>query len=38
MGDNYDIQLISIEKLYPHPNNPRKDLGDMTLCMEPGEA
>lgn len=24
------IQNISIEKLRPHPNNPRKDLGDLT--------
>ncbi|MBQ3265925.1 MAG: ParB/RepB/Spo0J family partition protein [Ruminococcus sp.] len=24
------IEYISIEKLIPHPNNPRKDLGDLT--------
>lgn len=25
-----EIQYISIDKLYPHPDNPRKDLGDLT--------
>ncbi|MEG1814031.1 MAG: ParB N-terminal domain-containing protein, partial [Clostridia bacterium] len=24
------IRNISIENLYPHPQNPRKDLGDLT--------
>ncbi len=24
------IQMIAVEKLHPHPNNPRKDLGDIT--------
>lgn len=28
------IQNISIEKLHPHPDNPRKDLGDLTELAE----
>lgn len=24
------IQMISIDRMYPHPDNPRKDLGDIT--------
>lgn len=27
---NNQIKYISIEKLIPHPNNPRKELGDLT--------
>lgn len=27
---NNHIEYISIERLIPHPNNPRKDLGDLT--------
>lgn len=28
------IQNISIEKLHPHPDNPRKDLGDLSELVE----
>lgn len=28
------LQNISIEKLCPHPDNPRKDLGDITELAE----
>ena len=28
------IVYIPIEKLYPHPDNPRKDLGDLTELAE----
>lgn len=28
------LQNISIEKLYPHPDNPRKDLGDLSELVE----
>jgi ParB family chromosome partitioning protein len=28
------IQNISIDKLFPHPNNPRKNLGDLTELAE----
>lgn len=28
------IEYISVEKLYPHPDNPRKDLGDLTELSE----
>ena len=28
------IQNIEIEKIYPHPDNPRKDLGDLTELAE----
>ncbi|MGD9567552.1 MAG: ParB/RepB/Spo0J family partition protein [Sedimentibacter sp.] len=28
------IQNISIDKLHPHPDNPRKDLGDLTELAE----
>ncbi|MEN6421629.1 MAG: ParB/RepB/Spo0J family partition protein [Smithella sp.] len=28
------IQLISIEKIYPHPKNPRRDLGELTELAE----
>ncbi len=28
------IENISISKLYPHPDNPRKDLGDLTELAE----
>lgn len=31
---NNNIQMISTEKLYPHPDNPRKDLGDLTELSE----
>ena len=24
------IQYIGVDKIYPHPDNPRKDLGDLT--------
>lgn len=26
--------LIPVEKVYPHPGNPRKDLGDLTELAE----
>ena len=26
----YNIRMINIDKLHPHPQNPRKDLGDLT--------
>lgn len=29
-----NIEMISIEKLYPHPQNPRKELGDLTELSE----
>ncbi len=29
-----NIEMISIEKLYPHPDNPRKELGDLTELSE----
>lgn len=29
-AENRHLQYISIEKLYPHPDNPRKELGDLT--------
>lgn len=25
-----EITMISIDKLYPHPDNPRKHIGDVT--------
>lgn len=25
-----NIEMIRIEKLHPHPQNPRKELGDLT--------
>lgn len=28
------IQMININKLHPHPDNPRKDLGDLTELIE----
>lgn len=28
------IRMISIDKLHPHPNNPRKDLGDLSELAE----
>jgi ParB family chromosome partitioning protein len=28
------IQNISIDKLHPHPDNPRKDLGDLSELAE----
>lgn len=28
------LQQISIAKLYPHPDNPRKDVGDVTEIAE----
>ena len=28
------IQYIEISKIYPHPDNPRKDLGDLTELAE----
>lgn len=28
------IKMIDINKLHPHPNNPRKDLGDLTELAE----
>ena len=31
MNDNINEQMVylSVEKLFPHPDNPRKDLGDL---------
>ena len=29
-----EIVMIPIEQLYPHPNNPRKDLGDLKVLSE----
>jgi|GEM_PF-5610169 len=28
------IKLIDINKIHPHPQNPRKDLGDLTELAE----
>lgn len=28
------LEYISIDELYPHPDNPRKDLGDLTELIE----
>ena len=28
------IKMIDISKLHPHPNNPRKDLGDLSELAE----
>ena len=28
------VQNIPIEKLHPHPDNPRKDLGDLSELIE----
>ncbi len=28
--DEYGIRMIPITELFPHPNNPRKELGDLT--------
>lgn len=29
-----NIQMIAADRLYPHPNNPRKDLGDLTELVD----
>lgn len=31
---NHEIKMISIERLAHHPNNPRKNLGDLTELTE----
>lgn len=31
---NTNITYISVEELYPHPDNPRKDVGDVTELAE----
>jgi len=28
---NKMLQMISIDKLFPHPDNPRKNLGDLMM-------
>ncbi len=28
------IEMISVEKIYPHPNNPRRELGDLSELSE----
>lgn len=32
--DNKIIEYIEVEKIHPHPNNPRKDLGDVEELSE----
>ena len=30
MSENTTIQMISVDRLHPHPDNPRKDVGDVS--------
>lgn len=32
------MRLLSIDQLYPHPNNPRKDVGDITELADSMKA
>lgn len=34
MNKKSKLQMISVEKLYPHPDNPRKVIGDVTELAE----
>lgn len=34
LARNSTITYISISELFPHPDNPRKDLGDLTELAE----
>lgn len=34
MNENKTITYIPAEQLRPHPDNPRKDLGDLTELTE----
>lgn len=34
MSENKNIQYISIDKIHPHPRNPRHDVGDVTELAE----
>lgn len=33
-GEENFLEYISIDELYPHPDNPRKDLGDLTELID----
>lgn len=34
MQEKKEIQMISVSQIYPHPDNPRKNLGDLTELSE----
>ena len=34
MRDSREVVKIRVENIYPHPDNPRKDLGDVTELAE----
>lgn len=34
MSDTQKIEYINVENIYPHPKNPRKELGDLTELTE----
>ena len=34
MSNKENLVYISIEELYPHPDNPRKDVGDVLVFLK----